>query len=85
MGDTTWHPTAYRSHTLGQIQSIGRELVDEEVTICGFAEAIRGKGKICFLDLRDGTGRCQIFLKEGNVEDETLAAVQNASRESTIK
>jgi len=85
MGDTTWYPTAYRSHTLGQIQNIGAELVDEEVTICGFAEAIRGKGKICFLDLRDGTGRCQIFLKQGNVEDETLAAVQNASRESTIQ
>ncbi len=85
MGDSKWHPTAYRSHTLGQIQSNGTELVDEEVTICGFAEAIRGKGKICFLDLRDGTGRCQVFLKQGNVEDETLASVQNASRESTIQ
>ncbi|MDP6640645.1 MAG: aspartate--tRNA(Asn) ligase [Candidatus Poseidoniaceae archaeon] len=82
--DIAWHPTAYRTHNLGQIQD-GADLVGSEVTICGFAEALRGKGKICFVDLRDGTGRVQVFLKQGNLDDEEFAAVQSASRESTLK
>ena len=84
MSDVTWHPTAYRTHTLSQI-SEGADLVGNEVTVCGFAEALRGKGKICFVDLRDGTGKAQIFLKQGNLPDEELTAIQNASRESTIQ
>ena len=53
MADSTLYPTAYRTHSLGQIQTQGVDLLDKEVTICGYAQAIRGKGKICFLDLRD--------------------------------
>ena len=34
-----WHPTAYRTHTLGEIQSKGADLVGKEVTVCGFMEA----------------------------------------------
>ena len=83
--DVTWHPTAFRSHTLGQIQHDGSELVGSQVTICGFMEANRGKGKICFMDIRDGTGRLQVFLKEGNVSDEELQNAQNLSRESTVQ
>ncbi len=84
MSDVTWHPTAYRTHNLGQI-SKGADLVGKEVTVCGFAEALRGKGKICFVDLRDGTGRAQVFLKQGNLPDEELESIQNASRESTLQ
>ena len=45
-----WHPTAYRTHTLGEIQDKGADLVGTEVTVCGFMEANRGKGAICFVD-----------------------------------
>ena len=62
--DTDWHPTAFRTHTLGQIQTQGSSLVGSEVTVCGYMEANRGKGKICFMDLRDGTGKLQAFLKQ---------------------
>jgi aspartyl-tRNA synthetase len=48
-------------------------------------EANRGKGKICFMDLRDGTGRLQVFLKEGLVSDPELECAQNLSRESTVQ
>ena len=44
-----WHPTAYRTHTLGEIQERGADLVGKEVTVCGFMEANRGKGAICFV------------------------------------
>ena len=77
--------TAYRTHALNEIQTNGASLIDAEVTVCGFMEANRGKGKICFVDLRDGTGKCQIFLKEGNVEQSILSEIQNLSRESTIQ
>lgn len=85
MAEANLHPTSFRSHSLAQIQSQGEELIEQEVTICGFAQAIRGKGKICFVDLRDGTGTCQVFLKQGIVDDETLASIQNLSRESTAQ
>ena len=80
-----WHPTAYRTHTLGQIQNEGAELVGTEVTICGFMEANRGKGAICFVDLRDGTGKLQVFLKADNVGENDLDLVQRMTRESTLQ
>ena len=78
-------PTAYRTHTLGEIQSKGSELVDSEVTIAGFMEANRGKGAICFVDLRDGTGKTQVFLKQDNIGEEALDLVQRMTRESTLQ
>ena len=82
---STWVPTAYRTHTLGEIQNIGAELIGQEVTVSGFMEANRGKGAICFVDLRDGTGITQIFLKGDNVGDEALDMVQRMTRESTLQ
>ena len=83
--DTVWHPTYFRTHTLSQIQDDGESLVGSEVTSCGYMEANRGKGKICFMDLRDGTGRVQIFLKQGGVSDDELETAQGLSRESTVQ
>ena len=74
---TTYIATAYRTHTLGEIQSHGAELLDQEVTVAGFMEANRGKGAICFVDLRDGTGTTQIFLKSDNIGGENLDMVQS--------
>jgi aspartyl-tRNA synthetase len=82
---TTYVATAYRTHTLGEIQSDGAQLIGQEVTVAGFMEANRGKGAICFLDLRDGTGKTQIFLKADNVGEESLDMVQRMTRESTLQ
>ena len=82
---TTWVPTAYRTHTLEEIQTNGADLVDTEVTVIGFMEANRGKGAICFVDLRDGTGMTQVFLKADNVGEEALDMVQRLTRESTVQ
>ena len=59
-------------------------MVGEEVTIAGFAESVRGRGGICFVTLRDGTGKIQAFLKRGSLDDESFEAVQSSPRESTI-
>ena len=76
---TTWVPTAYRTHTLGELQANGADLIDKDVTVIGFMEANRGKGAICFVDLRDGTGKTQIFLKADNVGEEALDTVQRTT------
>ena len=78
-------PPHYRTHTLGEIQTNGAKLIDSEVVVAGFMEANRGKGAICFVDLRDGTGKTQIFLKSDNVGEEALDMVQRMTRESTLQ
>ncbi len=80
-----WHPTAYRTHTLAEIQQKGADLVGQEVTVAGFMEANRGKGAICFVDMRDGTGTSQVFLKGDIIGDEKLDLVQRMTRESTLQ
>ncbi|MBR17850.1 MAG: aspartate--tRNA(Asn) ligase [Euryarchaeota archaeon] len=80
-----WLPTAYRSHTIGQVVEGGESLIGEEVTIAGYAETVRGRGAICFLMLRDGTGQIQAFLKKDNLDASLFDAIQSATRESTIR
>ena len=80
-----WHPTAFRTHTIGQVVNGGADLIGAEVSIAGYAETVRGRGAIAFVMLRDGTGYIQAFLKKGNMDEDTFAAVQSASRESTIQ
>ena len=60
-------------------------MVGSEVTIAGYAETVRGRGAICFLMLRDGTGRIQAFLKRDNMDEGLFEAIQSATRESTIQ
>ena len=80
-----WTPTSYRTHTIGQIVSEGESLVGKEVSVAGYAETIRGRGAICFLMLRDGTGRIQAFLKKDNMDPEVFDSIQSSTRESTIQ
>ena len=80
-----WSATAYRTHTIGQVISNGSKILGDEVTIAGYAETVRGRGAICFLMLRDGTGNIQAFLKKDNMSEEVFDSMQSATRESTIQ
>ena len=82
---STWEPTSYRTHTLGEVSRGGAALIDSEVTVVGYAEAVRGRGAICFLMLRDGTGHLQAFLKKDNMDEDSFATIQSANRESVIQ
>ena len=82
---TSWEPTSYRTHTIGQVSANGASMVGSEVTIAGYAETVRGRGAICFLMLRDGTGHIQAFLKKDNMDEVAFESIQSASRESTIQ
>ena len=82
---SAWKPTSYRTHTIGQVVDNGADLVGKEVSVAGYAETVRGRGAICFLMLRDGTGHIQAFLKKDNMDEATFEVIQSASRESTIQ
>jgi len=82
---SAWEATSYRTHTLGEIARGGEVLIDSEVTVAGYAEAVRGRGAICFLMLRDGTGHLQAFLKKDNMDEDTFTAIQSTNRESIIQ
>jgi aspartyl-tRNA synthetase len=60
-------------------------MIGSEVTVAGYAETVRGRGGICFLMLRDGTGHIQAFLKRDNMDESLFSAIQSATRESTIQ
>mgnify|MGYP002820548776 FL=1 len=80
-----WRPTAYRSHTIGEVASNGAGMIGSEVTVAGYAETVRGRGGVCFLMLRDGTGHIQAFLKRDNMDESLFDSIQSATRESTIQ
>jgi aspartyl/asparaginyl-tRNA synthetase len=60
-------------------------MVGSEVSVAGYAETVRGRGGVCFLMLRDGTGHIQAFLKKDNMDEALFSAIQSATRESTIQ
>ena len=80
-----WRPTAYRSHTIGEVASNGADMIGSEVTVAGYAETVRGRGGVCFLMLRDGPGHIQAFLKRDNMDESLFGSIQSATRESTIQ
>ena len=84
-GSSEWRPTAYRSHTIGEVASNGADMIGSEVTVAGYAETVRGRGGVCFLMLRDGTGHIQAFLKRDNMDESLFGSIQSATRESTIQ
>lgn len=58
--------------------------VGEEVTIQGWLYAKTGKGKIQFLQVRDGTGILQAVLFRPNLSDEIFEAGKRLSQESAV-
>jgi asparaginyl-tRNA synthetase len=58
--------------------------VGDEVTLRGWVYNIRGKGKIHFVILRDGTGIVQCVVFQGNVSDEAFEAAKSLTQESSV-
>lgn len=59
--------------------------VGARVELRGWLYKIRGKGKIAFLHLRDGTGIVQVILKRDEVGEDALTAAKEAGQEASLK
>ncbi len=62
-----------------------KDHVGEEVTLQGWLYRKTGKGKLQFLQVRDGTGICQAVVFKGNVSPEDFAAGKSLTQESSLR
>jgi asparaginyl-tRNA synthetase len=60
------------------------EVVGQEVTLRGWVYNYRGKGKLQFVILRDGTGICQCVVFKGNVSEEIFENAKALTQESSL-
>jgi asparaginyl-tRNA synthetase len=58
--------------------------VGETVSIPGWLYNLRRSGKICFPQLRDGTGVMQCVAVKSNLPEETFEALKNLTQESSL-
>lgn len=65
------------------IEDLGKA-VGKEVTLRGWVYNKRGKGKLQFIILRDGTGICQCVVFRDNVSEETFEAAKTLTQESSV-
>lgn len=70
-------PTAY-------IKSIA-EHAGDEVTLAGWVYNKTEKGKLIFIQLRDGTGTIQCVVFRKNVAEEIFAAAKSLTQESSVR
>ena len=66
------------------ISEIGAH-VDADVEIRGWLYNLRSKGKIAFLQLRDGTGRIQGVAEEAGCGAECFARIAGLKMEASVK
>ncbi|MFZ4627115.1 MAG: asparagine--tRNA ligase [Blastocatellia bacterium] len=65
------------------ILDLGRHL-GEEVTLKGWLYNKRSSGKLAFLEVRDGSGLIQAVVSKKEVDEETWAAAETVTQESSI-
>jgi asparaginyl-tRNA synthetase len=61
------------------------EYEGQVVKLRGWVYNIRGKGKIQFIILRDGTGVCQCVVFNGNVSEEKFNEAKSLTQESSVE
>lgn len=62
-----------------------RDHVGETVTLQGWVYNKTGKGKLQFIQLRDGTGICQAVVFKGNVTEEEFEEGKRLTQESSVE
>ncbi len=75
--------TISRYKTYHYIENLGK-YVGEEVTLRGWVYHRTGKGKLQFIQLRDGTGVVQCVVFKGNVSEEVFELAKDLTQESSI-
>ncbi len=71
-----------RTHYTSQIDP--EEIGDSKVTVSGWVHEVRDLGGICFVVVRDRTGRAQITLVKKKTDSELLDRARKLVRESVV-
>jgi len=71
-----------RTHTCGELRL---ENVNEVVSLCGWAQKIRDKGGMIWIDLRDRYGITQLIFDESKTSAEIISMVRTIGREYVIQ
>ena len=71
-----------RTHTCGELRL---DHIGEIVTLCGWVQKIRDKGKILWIDLRDRYGITQLLLEEGITSSEVIEEAKKLGREYVVQ
>lgn len=81
-GIDPYPPRLRRTHTAAEAiaafeawESAGSEGDAPAVSVAGRIAALRDMGKAAFLDVRDGSGRIQCYLKKDNIGDDAYAGI----------
>lgn len=61
------------------------EYEGKEITLRGWVYNKRGKGKLHFIILRDGTGICQCVVFQSNVSEENFEFAKSLTQESSVE
>ena len=59
-------------------------LVGEQVTLRGWVHNITGKGKLQFIQLRDGTGIVQCVAFKGSISEDLFERIKQLTQESSV-
>jgi aspartyl-tRNA synthetase len=71
-----------RTHTCGELRI---KDVNKQVTLSGWVQHIRDKGKLIWITLRDRYGITQLLLEEGRTDEGIIKTARNLGREYVIK
>ncbi|MEQ8705498.1 MAG: aspartate--tRNA ligase [Phaeodactylibacter sp.] len=72
----------YRTHTCGELRITH---VGQEITLSGWAQTVRDKGYMVFIDLRDRYGVTQLLFNEDISSPELLAKAREVGREFVLQ
>jgi lysyl-tRNA synthetase class 2 len=67
MGVDPYPSKSYKNTANAKVVSDFETLENQEVIVAGRAIAIRNHGKLSFIDIKDETGRIQLYIKEQNL------------------
>ena len=71
-----------RSHTCGELRLTN---VGEKVELCGWAQRIRDKGGMIWIDLRDRYGITQLMFDEGSTDLDLIQKARTIGREFVLQ
>ena len=62
-----------------------KDFIGKEVELSGWATRVRGSGKVCFIQFRDGTGFIQVVAGITDVPESEFETIKHLTQESSVR